>query len=196
MGVPFWIVVGVLASLLAAGVAFLVWRAAPRYERDRLRRRFGPEYERAVEETGSGKAARRELRRRLRRAARLDLRELEPEERARFAAIWSDLREAFSDDPSRSVLEAGRLVKEVMQTEGYPIESSEQLAADLSVRYPKVVQHYRQGRALARRAATGRASTDELRRALIHYNVLFSELLRAPEAERRERAGAQPVLGS
>ncbi len=194
MGVPFWILVGVLASLLASGIAYLVWRAAPRYERDRLRRRFGPEYERAVEETGSGKAARRELRRRLRRIARMELRELRPDERARFAAIWSDLRDAFTDDPARSVVEAGRLVKEVMQTEGYPAENSEQLAADLSVHYPKVVHHYRQARAIGRRAATGRASTDELRRALIHYNVLFSELLRRPDAERRQPRAPQPAL--
>lgn len=181
MGETFWIAVGVLAALLASMVLYAAWRSLPGRERDRLRRRFGPEYERAVEETGSGKAARRELRRRLRRVGRMRLRELRPEERARFLSIWDDLRAAFSDDPTRAVLDARRLLDEVMRALGYPTESFEQKLADLSVRYPNAVHHYRAAHELARGAATRRASTDTLRRALMSYDALFSALLREPE---------------
>ncbi len=196
MAEPFWILVGILVSLVLSAVSVGVWQRAPGRQRDRLRTRFGPEYDRAVEETGSGKAARRELRRRVRRIDRMHLRPLSAEEQARFAGIWDDLRAAFTDDPTRSVLDAGRLLKEVMRTEGYPTEGFQQQASDLSVHHPHGVHHYRAAHTLTRRAATGRASTDELRRALIHYNVLFAELLSAPERARRPVVKAHPATSA
>jgi hypothetical protein len=174
----FWLFVLVLTALgaLAVGYALLGRR---RFEREELRRRFGPEYQRAVEETGSGKAARRELRRRLRRVARLDLRDLTPDERARFAAAWTDIQARFVDDPGRAVAASKRLVDDVMTARGYPDEGFEQRLADLSVRSPQAVQHARSAHACSKNTA----STEELRRAMVHYRALLEELLAADERE-------------
>jgi len=52
-----------------------------------------------------------------------------------------------------------------------------QRAADISVEYPDIVNHYREVHRLAQRAADGQATTDEERRALVEYRELFDELL-------------------
>lgn len=60
---------------------------------------------------------------------------------------------------------------------GYPIEDFDQRVADLSVDHPAVVQHYRAARTLADANREGRANTEELRQAFVHYRALFADLL-------------------
>jgi hypothetical protein len=47
---------------------------------------------------------------------------------------------------------------------------------------PHVVKHYRAAREIAHRARTGQASTEDLRRALVHYRTLFENLLEVQDA--------------
>jgi hypothetical protein len=81
------------------------------------------------------------------------------------------------------VTEADQLVAEVMRARGYPVADFEQRAADLSVDHPVFVDNYRRGHDLAVRAQQGQAGTEELRQAMVHYRLLFEELLQAPVGE-------------
>lgn len=85
------------------------------------------------------------------------------------------------DEPSKAVSEADGLIKEVMQTRGYPVGDFDQRTADISVDHPNVVTNYRAGRAIAARNSKGEATTEDLRQAMVHYRSLFEELLEIAE---------------
>jgi hypothetical protein len=110
------------------------------------------------------------------------LRPLSPEERDRFSRAWKNVQARFVDDPNTAVVEGNSLVKEVMAARGYPVGDFEERAADLSVDHADVVKHYRAGRDIALRSEKGKASTEDLRQALVHYRALFLDLLEEPEA--------------
>jgi hypothetical protein len=169
------IVVVAVLVLLAIG-AYTMMR---RRETSRLRERFGPEYERTVEEAGGRRDAERELSERTQRVEKLHLREIEPDQRSAFAEAWRSTQTRFVDDPAKAIDEADSLVQRVMDSRGYPISNFEQQAADISVDHPEVVTNYRAAHALAMNSAHGEATTEDLRQAMVHYRALFSELLGA-----------------
>jgi len=68
------------------------------------------------------------------------------------------------------------------------VSDFDQRAADLSVHHARVVQNYRAARDIAQAHRRGAASTEELRRAMVHYRELFQDLL-----EDREQAVERPV---
>jgi hypothetical protein len=74
------------------------------------------------------------------------------------------------------------LLSEVLAARGYPAAEFEQRLSDISVHHPMVTQHYRQAHAIAVNHLNGRATTEDLRRAMIHYRTLFEELMRDPAA--------------
>jgi hypothetical protein len=76
-----------------------------------------------------------------------------------------------------------------MSRRGYPVGDFEARAADVSVDHPRVVENYRQGHAIALKQQRGESSTEELRRALIHYRALFDELLEVRSTHEPARAG-------
>jgi hypothetical protein len=81
------------------------------------------------------------------------------------------------DHPSEAITEAEQLVTRVMGRRGYPVADFEQRAADISVDHPQVVSEYREARAIAIANSDGNASTEDLRKAMLHYRALFDELL-------------------
>ncbi|HZA27226.1 MAG TPA: hypothetical protein VE915_06210, partial [Actinomycetota bacterium] len=98
------------------------------------------------------------------------------------------------DDPAVAVKEASGLVTDVMRNRGYPIEDFDQRSADISVDYPLVVENYRAAQAISLRNEEGRAGTEDLRQAMVHYRSLFGNLLdvgngdEADEGRREDRA--------
>ncbi|GAA0571746.1 hypothetical protein [Rhizomicrobium electricum] len=174
---PMAAVLIVLVVVLAAAVALLIWRGRGS---KRLKSHFGPEYQRALEETGSRRAAEERLRRREQRVQSYAIHPLSPEQRARYAARWRALQAEFVDDPAGAVSAADRLLGEVMAARGYPVIEFEQQAADLSVEHPQVVQNYRTAHEIAVRHSQGQANTEDLRRAMVHYRSLFEELASEP----------------
>lgn len=142
-----------------------------------LQSRFGPEYERAVDETGDKRKAEAELQQREKRVQKLTIRPLEPAARDRFTEDWGRIQAEFVDDPVQSITHADVLLQEVMRTRGYPVENFEQAAGDVSVDHPLVVQNYRAGHEIAVRHENGKAGTEDLRQAMIHYRELFNELV-------------------
>jgi hypothetical protein len=106
------------------------------------------------------------------------LRPLEESDRGRFSSDWSRVQARFVDDPSGAVQAADELIKAVMLARGYEADKEfDERVADLSVEHANVVQHYRAARVLADANREGRANTEELRQAFVHYRELFADLL-------------------
>ncbi|HEU5076772.1 MAG TPA: hypothetical protein VFU02_21430 [Polyangiaceae bacterium] len=173
------VIIGLCVVALATAIVLTLILSTRDNKRRRmqLRQRFGPEYERAIEEYGSETLAEKALLTRAKRVQKLHLRELARETRARHASAWENVQRLFVDDPVGAVNEADALIKTVMRDIGYPIEDFDQRVADLSVDHPSVVQHYRAARTLAVANREGRANTEELRQAFVHYRALFADLL-------------------
>jgi hypothetical protein len=167
------LIIVVIAIVVVAGVAAAVMST----RRRRLQQRFGPEYDRMVDEQNSRLKAEAELSRRERRVSGLNIRPLEPAAQARYAAEWATIQEQFVDAPQGAVGQAQNLVVAVMNDRGYPTEHRDQVLADLSVEHAAVLHHYRTASDISQSATAGTASTEDLRQAMIHYRALFQELL-------------------
>ncbi|WP_396449053.1 hypothetical protein [Actinomadura sp.] len=189
MSTAIWVVIAIAVIAALAAVGYLAWT---RSRTARLRRRFGPEYDRTLEKEGGRTAAERELRSRERRHEELELRELDPHRREQYHEQWVRVQERFVDTPEAAVEQADGLVTVVMGERGYPTHGFEEKVAHLSVEHGRTMDHYRSAHAISRRAASKEASTEDLRQAMVHYRALFEELLSAPggrERDGRERAG-------
>ena len=165
--------------LIIAGLAVLllvVFLLVRRQRSARLRQQFGPEYERSVEEEGrrSGEA---ELRERMERRERFEVRSLSPDARNRYGESWRLVQERFVDHPVQSIQDADQLVQQVMRDRGYPTDDFEQQAADISVDHPDVVENYRAAHGTAEASGRGEATTEDLRQGMIRYRELFARLL-------------------
>ena len=174
------IVVGVAVLVL---IALAAWFFYQKKQSQRLQQRFGPEYKRAIDQLGSRTKAESELKEREKRVERLHIVPLAPSEAARFSQAWKAVQSRFVDNPKNAVVEADKLVRELMQKRGYPVGDFERRAADISVDHPNVVENYRVAQAIAMRAERGGADTEELRKAVVHYRALFAELLEVQEAK-------------
>jgi FtsZ-interacting cell division protein ZipA len=144
-----------------------------------LKKGFGPEYDRTLEERGGDRReTEAELLERRQRREQFEIRELEPAARDRYADRWRSAQRRFVDEPGPAVGEADALVMEVMRERGYPVaDEFDQRAADVSVDHPEVVEHYRAAHDISARATAGEASTEDLRQAMVHFRALFVELL-------------------
>ena len=163
----------VLLVLIAAVVLISRWNKRP--DREELRDRFGPEYDRAVDEHGGEKAADKRLADVAKRRDTLEIRDLEPAERDQHAQQWAGVQTAFVNDPAAATRDADRLVGSVMRDRGYPVDDFETKADMLAAEDPQVTEHYRAAHAVGVRSAE--ASTEELRQAFVHYRALFEVLL-------------------
>jgi hypothetical protein len=141
-----------------------------------LRERFGPEYDRAVSEQPR-RQAERELGLREQRVEELGIHPLSPVSRERYAQKWLLVQEQFVDRPGPAVDEADRLVNALMSERGYPTESFDQQAADLSVTHASTLDHYRAAHDIQTQNARTQVSTERLREAMIRYRALFDDLL-------------------
>ncbi|MGC4771132.1 hypothetical protein ACLQ25_19425 [Micromonospora sp. DT44] len=172
---PTQIVVIVLVVLVIIAAIAVAVRTIGR--RRALQSRFGPEYDRVVQEQESRSAAERELRDRERRHAELTLTPLSPESRARYAAAWEELQIRFIDSPGETVGDADELVTRLIEERGYPTGDFSDQIAHLSVEHARTLTNYRDAHEIHLRNSRGEASTEELRQAVVHYRALFADLL-------------------
>lgn len=178
------IAVLVVVLVVLAVVAVLLSR---RRRTERLQQQFGPEYERAVTQTGDQRAAEAELAQRAQRRRELTIVPLDPAAQERYQHEWKMTQAKFVDDPGGATREADALVTRLMRDRGYPVdEDFEQQAAVVSVDHPHVVDDYRAAHAVHDANEQGQAGTDDLREAFVHYRSLFAELLDADGDEREE----------
>jgi len=178
-----WIIaaIGVLALI---GIGWAMWS---RRRTHRLQGQFGPEYDRAIREKGKRRDAESELTARRKRREGMEIRPLAPQSRERYVVAWRATQERFVDAPGQAVHEADALVLDVMRERGYPMENFEQRSADVSVDHPDVVENYRAAHGISLANEQGRASTEDLRQAMVHYRTLFEVLLR-DEGQNARRA--------
>lgn len=185
----------VLAALVAvAAIAAAVWMYLQKKQTERLHSRFGTEYDRLAAAEGDRGRTEKALHEREKRVEKLNLVPLSPEDRDRFTGAWQLEQAGFVDDPRTAVANADKLVNEVMKARGYPMGDFEQRAADISVDHSLVVTNYRIAHDIALRDRGGETSTEELRTALLHYRMLFEDLLEVhgaePEKQKATAGGA------
>src|SRR6266496_621207 len=133
--------------------------------RARLRRQFGPEYDRLVEQLGGKRKADAELAERERRVRMLNIRELSPEQQASYSGEWAAVQERFVDTPAEAVGAAHTLIGNVMRDRGYPVDDKTASMDALSVHHGRAMEGYRTTLNLR----IDSASTEQLREAMIRY---------------------------
>jgi hypothetical protein len=153
-----------------------------------LRNRFGSEYDLAVHEHGSSQKAEAKLADRETHVDTLKIRELGATERERFITEWQGVQSRFVDHPKTAVTQADELIAALLEARGYPKDTFEQRAADVSVTHPRVVNDYRVAHAIAVRTQGAEASTEELRTAMIQFRAIFEELVQVQNAQEKRPA--------
>jgi hypothetical protein len=166
----------VVLALVVVGI-MLAQIFVRRQRSEQFHDRFGSEYEHTVQTLGNEKEAQLELKERQKHVETLDIRSLSASERERYLADWAAVQSKFVDEPGQAIIEADRLIMEVMQLRAYPVSDFEQRAADVSISYPTLVSNYRAARAIALKNERQQAETEELRQAMIYYHSLFDELV-------------------
>jgi hypothetical protein len=106
-------VVIVLLVLIAAA-----WAVARQRQSRLLRKRFGPEYDRLLAERGDRARVESELKAREKRVRGLTIKPLSTADATRFSEEWSALQSRFIDNPKGVVMQADRLVRDLMRGEG------------------------------------------------------------------------------
>ena len=185
MNTTFIIIIIVLVLVILGAILGLVF--ARRRRTERLHDHFGPEYDHTVQTMGDEKKAQTELNERQKHVEALDIRPLSVSERERYRADWTAVQSKFVDAPEQAIVDADRLIIEVMQLRAYPVSNFEQRAADISVNYPALVSNYRAAREIAIKNELHQANTEELRQAMIYYRSLFEELLETETAVEEEK---------
>jgi hypothetical protein len=170
------IVLVVVLLVLAALAAVMMMRR--KQERAGLQERFGPEYDRAVEQGTSRREAEHHLADVADRRDKAEIRDLDAGERERYSRQWTNVQAAFVDDPTGATRDADVLVGAVMRDRGYPLDDVEDRADLVAADHAELAGHYRSAHAVGQRADD--ASTEELRQAFVHYRALFVELLAEP----------------
>ena len=163
-------IIGIVIVVIVVLAAAMV--ATGELRRARLRRQFGPEYDRLVQQLGSKKKADAELAARQRRVEALGIHELSAEQQASYSGDWTAVQERFVDSPAEAVAAAGTLIWNVMRDRGYPTDDRDASMDALSVYHPGPLEGYRQTLGLRTESAT----TEQLREAMIRYRALFEDL--------------------
>lgn len=175
-----FVVLGIIGAIL--GAVFVRRRRS-----EQLHDHFGPEYDHTVQAMGTEKKAQTELDERRKHVEELNIRPLSVSERERYQADWTAVQSKFVDEPGQAIVDADRLIIEVMQVRAYPVSDFEQRAADISVNYPTLVSNYRAAREIALKNEQHLANTEELRQAMIYYKSLFGELLGTEAVVEKEK---------
>jgi hypothetical protein len=163
-------IIGIIIAVIVVVAAIVV--ASAELRRARMRRQFGPEYDRLAQELGSKKKADAELAARQRRVEALNIHELSPDQKASYSGDWTVVQERFVDAPAEAVSAAGTLIWNVMRDRGYPADDRSASMEALTVYHPRSLDGYRQTAELQTETAT----TEELREAMIRYRALFEDL--------------------
>ncbi len=180
----------IVAVVVVIVVIALISMIVRRGRSQRLKSKFGPEYDRAVQATGNRGKAEKDLESRQKRREQLNIRPLDPGLRDRYSREWMQVQADFVDAPSDAVRRADQLVTQVMRERGYPTDNFEQRSADVSVDHPRVVEEYRAAQKISMANRENQASTEDLRQAMRHYRSLFDDLLGKSETTPQSESAA------
>jgi hypothetical protein len=162
-------IIGIIVAVIVVIAIVVVASAGMR--RARLRRQFGPEYDRLAQQKG-GRQADAELSARQKRVEALSIHELSPDQQASYSGDWTAVQERFVDTPADAVGAADTLIWAVMRDRGYPTNDRNASLEALSVHHARSLHGYRETQEVRLEAA----STEQLREAMIRYRALFEDL--------------------
>lgn len=172
-----WIVLGVaIAAVLLLALAFV----RVRRRRTHLKSRFGPEYERAVEQNGTGVAEKR-LTQLEGERDELRLTPLAPAARERYLDDWRQVESRFVSDPRDAARAAERLVLRALGEQGYPEDAAddERLVSLVSVDHPDSADRLRHGHAMLE--SDDAQATENLRKAMLDFRSVLEDVLHPAE---------------
>ena len=169
--------VAVLAFIVVGIFAIAAWSVARRERTASLRKRFGEEYEHALQHHPDRSSAEAELRQRENRMQGVPVHSLRPEVKEQFANRWHEIQARFVDDPKGANREAEELIREALHAGGYPPGPFEMQAENLSVEHPGCAGHYREAHEIATREGPPAPTVEGLQRAFFGYRTVLEELL-------------------
>ena len=176
MDTTWWIVIAVVAALVV--LALLAWGYMQSRRRMALKDQFGPEYDRTVSSAGSRRKAEQDLADRERTREDLDIQPLSEAARTRYADDWQRAEQRFVDDPELAAREADRIVRSVLEEQGYPNDDFDTQVAAVSVDHPSVVDRYRHGHQMVHgNGAAGQERTENLRKAMVDFRTVFERVV-------------------
>src|SRR5512132_81596 len=114
----------IVFALIFVGLG--LWFFTRRKTTERLRERFGPEYDNAVRTLRSQQRAEAELSKREERVRKFNIVPLPRADRDRYQENWLAVQSRFVDEPERALAAANQLVQQVMRQCGYPVADFEQ----------------------------------------------------------------------
>ncbi len=138
---------------------------------------FGPEFDETVKKKGSQRAAIVELEARLKQSKSIELHPLTVADRDHYQSDWMATQAEFVEEPCKAVSDADKLIMEVMQCRGYPLADFNERVAELSVKYPQLVNPYRTARDESVDTEAHVRDTEELRQAMLRYKEVFNGLM-------------------
>lgn len=167
----------VVSILVIFGIVLGIGAYTRRKNSRKFHAQYGEEYDLAIRKSGSEKKAQVELRDREKHMDKMDIRPLTDVERGQYQKEWTSVQNNFVNEPGKAIGSADHLIMEVMQLRNYPVSDFNQRAADVSVRYPELVKDYRAAREIAIKNTDQKATTEEMRQAMISYRSLFDKLV-------------------
>jgi hypothetical protein len=167
-----WIV---LVLGIAVALLLLAMFVRIRRRRAHLQEQFGPEYQRAVADQGTGGGEKRLTEIESERKD-LEIRPLAPAARDRYLDEWRQAEARFVSDPRDAARAAEALVVRALEERGYPREDDERLVALVSVDHPDVADRYRHGHAMLENV-DGSQSTENLRRAMLDFRSVLEDVV-------------------
>lgn len=181
---PTMIIIGAVVLLVIVALIGMAMSRARRTKQ--LRERFGPEYDKTVDELGNKRQAEKELEDRIAHVRALNIRALSADEVNHYALEWQAVQREFVDAPLAALQKGDRLIREVMKAKGYPVEDFEQRVADISVHYPELVADYRGMHSIAIKDTNSKPDTEEIRQAMVHGRALFENLIKQQPVDEEE----------
>ncbi len=168
------IVVIVIVVLIGLGL----WWFARQRKVSQAQQQFGSEFDRAVQEHGGNRqAAAGDLEDRKERVEKTTIHPLTADERQQYAGEWKSIQTQFVDDPGEAVTRADDLITRVMDRIGYDAGEYGQREDVISIKYPDAAENYRKAHDIAQMQQSGKASTEDLRDAMLRYRTLFEQLV-------------------
>jgi cell division protein FtsL len=124
----------ILIVCLVLAIAIALWMDMQKRQTQKLRSKFGPEYDKAIGEHRDRGHAESELQKREKRVAKFHIQPLKAEDRSRYIEDWRREQSLFVDDPRGAVNHADTLVQDVMKRRSFKLRRGNDPLTHLQVR--------------------------------------------------------------
>ena len=178
-----WLITGI-ASLALFIALLIVGRRGSRVEEPQtLTSKFGPEYDKAVQDSMSRARGHVNVREPQISDEHYALRELSATKRDHYGQWWTHVQTIFVERPAVALVEADRLTADLMLDRGYPVTDRHTSLESLTPRHAHLVRRLRRAHDLSKAAV----SAEQMREALLDYRAVVSELLAVDLRTMKER---------